>query len=230
VSSHLEVVFLDVGGPLYDEGPYYHSILRALREMGADVSDQAYEAAYERCRDEQDGSFRRKLALAFLGPSADVAELTARAAKYWRYTAASLQDDVRPCLEILRERYRLGVIANQLASVREAMRRDRIENYFEVWAVSEELGVEKPDPRIFEFALQRARTSADRTAMVGDRLDYDVLPAARVGIRTVWMLRGEAPRDPTPEQLSIPDTAIRTLRELPTALDRLEARTGEAAR
>jgi len=66
--------------------------------------------------------------------------------------------------------------------------------------------------------------------MVGDRIDYDVLPAARVGMRTVWILRGEAPRDPTPEQLSIPDGVIRTLRELPSVLDQLEARTGEAAR
>ena len=34
--------------------------------------------------------------------------------------------------------------------------------------------------------------------MVGDRLDYDVRPARRVGMRAIWMLRGEAPDEPTP--------------------------------
>jgi FMN phosphatase YigB (HAD superfamily) len=57
--------------------------------------------------------------------------------------------------------------------------------------------------------------------MVGDRLDYDVRPAKRSGMRAIWMLRGEAPDDPTPEQLSEADAAIHTLEELPAALERL---------
>jgi putative hydrolase of the HAD superfamily len=219
-----------VGGPLYDEAPYYHSILRALREMGADVSDEAYASEYERCRNAQDGSFRRRLASAFLGPTADVRELTARAARHWRYTAASLHEDVPPCLENLSGRYRLGVIANQLAAVRDAMRRDGIDRYFDVWAVSDELGVEKPDPGIFEYALERAAAPAGRTVMVGDRLDYDIRPAAGLGMRTVWVLRGEAPRDPTPQQLSVPDAAVRTLSELPPVLETIGAETREGAR
>jgi putative hydrolase of the HAD superfamily len=57
--------------------------------------------------------------------------------------------------------------------------------------------------------------------MVGDRLDYDVRPARRAGMRTVWVLRGEAPDDPTPEQLAEADGAIRGLDELPNALERI---------
>jgi FMN phosphatase YigB (HAD superfamily) len=47
--------------------------------------------------------------------------------------------------------------------------------------------------------------------MVGDRLDYDILPAKEAGMRTVWLVRGEAPDDPTPEQLAVPDVAIQDL-------------------
>jgi HAD superfamily hydrolase (TIGR01509 family) len=224
VSSHLDVVFLDVGGPIYDEAPYYHSMLLALREMGATVSDEAYAAEYERCRDAQDGSFRRRLALAFLGPNADVAQLTVRAARHWRYPESALHPDVRPCLDDLSSRYRLGVVANQLSAVRDAMRRDGIDRYFEVWAVSEELGVEKPDPAIYRFALERAGTPPERTAMVGDRLDYDVRPATRAGMHTVWILRGEAAVHPTPDQLATPDAAIRDLTELHAALERIGGR------
>jgi putative hydrolase of the HAD superfamily len=216
-------VFLDVGGPLYSDGPYYHSILGALREMGAEVDDDAYAREYERCRREQDGSFRVRLARAFLGPQADMHEVTRRAARHWSYTPASLQPDVVETLEKLKGRYRLGVIANQLRVVREAMRRDGIDRFFEVWAVSEELGVEKPDPRIFEHALELAQAPSERCVMVGDRLDYDIRPAKRMSMPTVWVLRGEAPAEPTPDQLAEPDAVVRTLAELPAALERLEA-------
>ena len=57
--------------------------------------------------------------------------------------------------------------------------------------------------------------------MVGDRLDYDVRPARRAGMKAVWVLRGEAPDDPTPEQLAEADVAIRGLDELPAALERI---------
>ena len=59
--------------------------------------------------------------------------------------------------------------------------------------------------------------------MVGDRLDYDIRPAKHVGLKVIWMLRGEAPDDPTPEQLAETDGAIRGLAELPVELERLSA-------
>jgi HAD superfamily hydrolase (TIGR01509 family) len=223
MSPGLDVVFLDVGGPLYSDGPYYHSILRAMREMGAELDDEAYAREYERCRRAQDGSFRVRLARAFLGPDADVQEVARRAARHWTYTPESLQPDVAETLEKLTGRYRLGVIANQLRAVREAMQRDGIDRFFDVWTVSEELGVEKPDPRIFEQALELAQAPPGRCAMAGDRLDYDIRPAKALGMRTVWVLRGEAPAEPTPDQLAEPDAVVRTLAELPAALERMAA-------
>ena len=57
--------------------------------------------------------------------------------------------------------------------------------------------------------------------MVGDRLDYDMRPAKLVGMRAIWMLRGEAPDRPTPEQLAETDGAVESLAELPAELERL---------
>jgi FMN phosphatase YigB (HAD superfamily) len=121
----------------------------------------------------------------------------------------------------LAERWRLGVLANQRAWIREAMARDGIDRYFDVWTVSEEVGAEKPDPAIFEHALSRAGTPADRCAMVGDRLDNDVEPARRHGMTGVWLLRGEAPDEPTEDQLARADLAVRTLTEVRPALEGL---------
>jgi putative hydrolase of the HAD superfamily len=57
--------------------------------------------------------------------------------------------------------------------------------------------------------------------MVGDRLDYDILPAKEAGMRTVWVLRGEAPDQPTSEQLAVPDVAVEDLRGIVAVIARL---------
>ncbi len=222
MTRHLDVVFLDVGGVLYTDERYRDSLRRALRELGASFADEEFDRAYAECRALQAGSFRRRLAERFLGPAADPREVERRAARWWRYGPEELYPDARPAVAALRRAgYRLGLLANQPSAVREALARDGLADAFEVWVVSEDVGLEKPDPRVFARALELAGSPPGRTAMVGDRLDRDVRPAKACGMRTVWVLRGEAPDHPTPEQLAEPDAAIRSLDELPAALEAL---------
>jgi ornithine cyclodeaminase/alanine dehydrogenase-like protein (mu-crystallin family) len=70
-------------------------------------------------------------------------------------------------------------------------------------------------------APELAGVDPGRATMAGDRLDYDVRPAREAGMHTVWVLRGEAPDEPTPEQLAEAELAIRGLEELPAALERI---------
>ena len=215
----LDVVFLDIGGVIYDDRIYRRAVLRGLRDLGAQVTDEEYEAAYEGLRRAQSASFRDALADRFLSPEMDRDVVTRAIAPHWANPPDALHEDVRPCLEALvGAGYRLGIIANQPSEVRRAMVRDRITGYFEFLGVSDDLGLEKPDARIFEHALREVGAEPSACVMVGDRLDYDVRPARAAGMRSVWLLRGEAPEEPTPEQLAEPDAAIRTLAELPSAL------------
>jgi FMN phosphatase YigB (HAD superfamily) len=46
---------------------------------------------------------------------------------------------------------------------------------------------------------------------IGNRLDTDVRPAHALGLGTVWLLRGEAPDDPTEEQIAEADITVRSL-------------------
>jgi len=220
VSSHLDVVFLDVGGPLYGDRPYYEALLAAIREIRPDADEAAFWAEFEACRADQRGPFTRRLSLLFVDED-DYPKVVELGRELWAYPPESLQPDVHPALEALAAEYRLGVLANQEPWIRGTMARDGIDRFFDVWAVSGELGVEKPDPGIFEHALSEAGAPAARCAMVGDRLYNDVLAAKRHGMRGVWMLRGEAPPAPTEEQLARVDAAVSTLNELPAALDRL---------
>ncbi|MGH2680080.1 MAG: HAD family hydrolase [Actinomycetota bacterium] len=216
----IDIVFLDIGGVLYDDTVYARAWHRALREGGAAFTDAEFDEEYTRARTDQSGSFRRRLMSRFL-PDGSLRDLEAIASRFWHYPPSACYDDAIPCLEELRGRYRLGVIANQPGEVRTAMRRDGLHGFFEVWGVSDELGVGKPDPALFELAAKTAGVPPAAAVMVGDRLDYDVRPAKRVGMRAIWMLRGEAPDEPTVEQLAEADGSIRGLAELPAELERL---------
>jgi len=218
----LEMVFFDIGGVMYDDTIYARALHTALRALGGRFTDEEFDRVYRRARAEQAGSFRARLATSFLGPTADMAALEAEASRHWAYPPEALHDDVRPCLDALAGRYRLGVIANQPSAVRGALRRDGLEGYFDVWGVSDDVGLEKPDPAFFLQVLRQAEVEPSKTAMVGDRLDYDVRPARAAGMRAVWVLRGEAPDDPTPEQLAEADVSIHGLDELPEALGTLK--------
>ena len=219
VPGAIDHVFLDIGGVLYDDRVYAEAWRRALRESGGTFSDAAFDEEYAACRAAQDRSFRVRLSTAFLGPDPDLAALEARASRYWHYPPGALHADVMPTLEALRGAgYRLGVIANQPSQVRTALQRDGLVPYFETWGVSDDLGLHKPDPALFLRTLELAGAPPVRTVMVGDRLDYDMVPAKAAGMRTVWVLRGEAPDDPTPAQLAIPDATIQDLTELLAAL------------
>lgn len=221
--QRLRVVFFDIGGVMYDDTVYARALNAALRMLGASFTDDEFDDVYRAARAAQSGSFRSLLARQFLGPDADLSALESEASKHWNYPPDALYPDVRPCLGALAGRYRLGIIANQPSAVRDALHRDGLDRSFEVWGVSDDVGFAKPDPRLFAHALDMARVEPAASVMVGDRLDYDVRPARSCGMRTVWMLRGEAPDDPTPEQLAEADAAVHDLTELPAALEALDA-------
>ena len=220
MTAHLEVVFFDVGGPIYGDRPYYEALLAAIKETRPDADDAAFWQEFEAARRDQRGPFTRRLSLLFVSEE-EYPKVVERGRDLWTYPPEALQADVRPALEALQGTYRLGILANQQRWIRQTMARDGINRFFEVWAVSEEVGLEKPDAGIFEHALREAGAPAHRCALVGDRLDNDIVAARAHGMRGVWLLRGEAPDEPSREQLARVDVAIRSLQELPGALQRL---------
>lgn len=93
---------------------------------------------------------------------------------------------------------RLGIIANQPPRIEQVLRARGLWELFDIHAVSDTLGVQKPDPAIFRWALDRAGCDAGDAAMVGDRIDNDIRPAKALGMRTCWLTLDAAARGWTP--------------------------------
>jgi HAD superfamily hydrolase (TIGR01549 family) len=97
--------------------------------------------------------------------------------------------------------YRVAVMGNQPA--RRTAELERLGVRPEFMAMSEEMGVSKPDPSFFGRLLEiLGGPPPGEVAYVGDRIDNDVRPAAAAGLRAVWIRRGPwgvVPRFPPPE-------------------------------
>ncbi|CAN5815171.1 HAD family hydrolase [soil metagenome] len=111
-------------------------------------------------------------------------------AEYGGFQLTDLYPDALRSLAALREAgYRIAIVANQ-PIVRTAELR-AIGVTADVVAMSDELGVWKPDPAFFVTALAlMEEPDPSDVIYVGDRIDNDVLPAAAAGMRAVWLRRG----------------------------------------
>jgi polyol permease family len=222
----IDMVMVDVGGGVYDDDAFAQALLRAAKELaGGELDEREFWKIYDAQRGS--GRLRAGIAQRFV-PGADVNRLTELTRKYWEYPASALYPDVRPTLAVLASKYKLCLICDTQKDPVEALTRDGIAEFFTVVARPDEVGAEKPDPKIFRWAMAKAGVSPDNTVLVANRLDTDIRPARRIGIRTIWLLRGEAPPAPTIEQLGEPDAVITSMTGLPIALVRV-ARTREAA-
>ncbi|MEV6524348.1 HAD family hydrolase [Longispora sp. NPDC051575] len=89
------------------------------------------------------------------------------------------------------------IVTNGTQRQQEAkMRRVGLERYVAAWVISEEVGVRKPDPRIFEAAANRARHRLDGAWMIGDNPAADIGGATRAGIPSVWISHGRHWEEP----------------------------------
>ncbi|NIN01894.1 MAG: HAD-IA family hydrolase [candidate division Zixibacteria bacterium] len=136
------------------------------------------------------------------------------------YVSPILEDPPDPIWgahEILRQLkkkgYKVGLVCNTGttpgSTIRVLLGRLEMINYFDVTTFSDQLGIRKPDPRIFLHTLARLRSRPQSSAHVGDLIHVDVWGARNVGMVSVHFNPDLIPCDDI-----IPDFAIRRLEEL----------------
>ncbi len=98
--------------------------------------------------------------------------------------------DVVDTLEKLKEAgCVVGVVSNAEICLRSILDENGLTRYFNALIISEEVGVEKPDPLIFQVALDRLEFTPEECVHIGDRMEEDVAGARSVGITPVWLDR-----------------------------------------
>jgi FMN phosphatase YigB (HAD superfamily) len=89
------------------------------------------------------------------------------------------------CLEALKERFHLGIAANQPSTCRQHLQQLHLLEYFDIVGISDDLGLAKPHAPFFHALLSEAECKPNEAAMIGDRLDNDIAPAQRLSLKTI---------------------------------------------
>lgn len=152
----------------------------------------------------------------------DVALETLRPALRALYAASQahwlLEDDTLSTLQALQSAgYNLGIISNagDDEDVQTLVDKAEMRQYFDLVLSSAACGVRKPNPRIFELALEHMGLQANETAMVGDTLGADILGAKNAGLYSIWLTRrADTPANRDHQDTILPDAQISALSEL----------------
>ncbi len=90
-------------------------------------------------------------------------------------------------LNYLKEKYHLHIITNGFEEVQYIkLEKSKLLHYFEQIITSEQVGVKKPNPEIFRYALVKAFCNVNESIMIGDDLPVDILGAKAIGMQQVY--------------------------------------------
>lgn len=205
----LRAVFLDIGDTVMRPNPSWeHVYAMAFAEFGVKVDiedlDRALRDAYRHggwgmeggFEPSEETSFRRTVemdgaAIAALGLEPMPDAFYRRLAEMFLLTSHwHVFPDAYPALAALKERGLIvGAVSNWVWNLPELLHALDIVTAFDFIAASARIGYEKPDRRIFEWALEQAGVAPDTVIHVGDHIGADVEGARAVGISPVLIDR-----------------------------------------
>lgn len=125
-----------------------------------------------------------------------------------------LKNNVRKTLENLYPDYKIGLISDTGITpgkvIREVLDDYDLLQYFEVTIFSDETGIYKPDPSVFQLALKKLKVRPENTVHVGDLLLTDVKGAQDCQITSIWINDNKQ----TPHPKIVPAFEIQDLYEV----------------
>lgn len=201
MSDNIKAIYFDFGGTLDCNGvTWKERFYQIYLEMGITVSKEKFDRAFYDSDDSIlaekpfDLPFKETLRLqvsrVFNGLKIDNENLALKVAeRFWESSLLNLEEN-RKVLEVLKEKYLLGIISNFYGNLPSIIREVGFEELFNVVIDSTRVGFLKPDPKIFYEALNPAGLSPSQAVFVGDSIARDMAGAKGVGMPHIW-LRGE---------------------------------------
>ena len=129
-----------------------------------------------------------------------------------------IDENAEATLQRLYGKYKLGIVSNFAIPecVLKLLEEHDLSRFFDVVVVSGAVNKRKPNPAIYQTALEWMQIDAKETVFVGDTVDADVMGPKNVGIRTIYIER----RPQKDLEQFPPDQTIKSLSELPAALEK----------
>jgi putative hydrolase of the HAD superfamily len=232
-------VFFDLGQPLVSEWDFIAHFdarfLELLNGYGARIDARNYRAVRDdiiRDRRIGHGSVKEMVVevCRVVLPSGYAEPVLRRIEpeiKAGRKTRFRFADGAEQVLQSLSQKCDLGIIANQSEDIRGLLQSSGLEKYFKVRTISGVARLKKPDPKIFQLALEEAGRKPADCVMVGDRLDTDICPANRLGMATVRVTDSFFSLQEPLEECERPDYVVARLVQVPEIVERIISEKGQ---
>lgn len=226
-------VFFDLGQTLVSEWDFIdhfdRRFLEVLNGYGARIDMRNYRAVRDsliRDRKIGHGSVRnlvKEVCKVMLPPGYDepVVRMMEPAVKEGRRTLFRFAEGAEIVLKELSQKCDLGIIANQSEDIATVLHSSGLDGYFRVKMISGAVGLKKPNPKIFALALNEAERNANECIMVGDRLDTDICPTNKLGMKTIRINDSLFALQEPREECEQPMITVSKLTEVPAAVESL---------
>ena len=209
--SNITTISFDVDGTLWDfERFTRHALQEVLNELAlidpdaahsltvdrmVTIRDQVHQQMWVRVNDLdaiREESMRQALREAG-HPNDSLGSYLTKVYFQRRDEARTLFPDARPALELLARHFKLGLLSNGNSRAKTLGIEDLVS--FEVFS-QDHGAIDKPDPRIFEIAIQEARCQPHELLHVGDSWENDVFGALNAGATPVFFNRNATGQEP----------------------------------
>ena len=209
-------VFIDIGYTLINQDDAVENRIRqiqaVLEDSGISVSCEEIRAILQEAATEQALSPISR-AIAKLTDSEELRGRL-RADVTWRKDLEKPYPEATCVLSALSERYRIGIIANQPPGTEARLEEWGFSRFISLCLPSAELGLSKPDLRMFELAMEWAGCGPEHAVMVGDRIDNDITPAKSLGWKTIRIKQGLSQGQVPMNAEQVPDFEVQRLQEV----------------
>jgi putative hydrolase of the HAD superfamily len=129
-----------------------------------------------------------------------------------------LYPQVQETLDQLRSRYRMAIVSDaQSAYAVPELRAVGLLDYFQPIIISGDYGYRKPDPRLFQHALDALQIRPEQALFLGNDLYHDIHGAQQVGMKAI--LVSSDPGNTSSSKTTVPDYTISSFTELPQAVN-----------
>ena len=206
ILANIKWIFFDIGSTLVDESVAYQNRIERTIAGTKVTYDDFYNKMVEISKYNQSG-YNKALEAYGLKMSP------------WNSDDEFVYPETENCLSELSKHYKIGIIANQNLGSEERLEKLGLLKHIDLVIASAEEGVAKPDLRIFQIALARAKCKPEEAVMVGDRIDNDIIPANKIGMTTVWIKHGFGGYAELKEIEEHPDYTINNLNDLLNLLE-----------
>ena len=187
-------IFFDIGNVILNDDPAMAVLYKYLHEaINRDCGNITFEELlYHREQSilhNRDGKHYNTVGIKFLGEvkwKKEFKSIRKKLSDNWE-KLSPLLPGVTSVIKTLCRHYNLGLIANQPREVVSILKKHNLMQYFKVNGISALIGYQKPDERIFKYALKNANCKPEEAIMIGDRIDNDIVPAKTIGINTIWL-------------------------------------------